>query len=294
MCNTNLSLLELRLETIKSLDNFEYELLKCFYNGRSISENYLKRENVLHVHGLVGKKGLCAIYLRAGNNRTIHNGKSSVFVRIGDISKLPRPLASIERLQPLDSCDVSRANSSEIFTFSLGFHSADSVVELFWRVLNWKLRSLYLLLGIEAGQLIDKIIESGSKVIDDFTDKNAELLRYGNRATSDIADINELIPFDRTPYTLVINRNTINLILAKDISLSFQLIEVFACPIDPLISAIQRLHTRLLCYHYGGEVGRNYYLVNRKVETIMSLVNQFDNPEFSPIPQDCTSVSIVD
>ncbi len=249
-----LSPLELRLETIKSLDNFEYKLLKCFYNGRSILENYLKRENVLHVHGLVGNKGFCATYLRADNNRAIHNGKSSVFVGIGDISKPSRPLATIERLQPLDSCDVFRANSSEKFTFPFSFDTTDSAVKCFWRVLDWKLRSLYILLGIEAGQRINEVIKSGSEVIDYFADKNAELLRHGDWTTSDIADINELIPFNRAPYTLVINRNTIYLILAKGLNPSFQVTEVFTCPIDPLISAIQRVH--MLYYHCGGESGK--------------------------------------
>lgn len=253
MHNTNLSPLELRLETIKSLDNVEYKLLKCFYNGRSILENYLKRENVLHVHGLVGEKGFCAIYLRADNNRTIHNDKSSVLVGIGDISKPFRPLATIERLQPLNSCDVFRANSSEKFIFPLSSDATDSVVKCFWRVLDWKLRSLYLLLGIEAGQLINEVIESSPKVIDDFADKNAEFFRNGDWATSDIAGINELM-FDMVPYTLIINGNTINLILAKDLNPSFQVTEVFACPIDPLISAVQRVHT--LYYHYGGEGGK--------------------------------------
>jgi hypothetical protein len=254
MHNTNLSPLELRFETIKSLDNVEYKLLKCFYNRRSILGNYLKREKVLHVHGLVGEKGFCAIYLRADNNRAIYNGKSSVFVGIGDISKPFRPLATIERLQPLDSCDVFRANSPEKFTFPLSFDATDSVVKCFWKVLDWKLRSLYLLLGIEAGQLINEVIKSSPKVIDDFADKNAEFLRNGDWATSDIADINEFIPFDRTPYRLVINGNTINLILAKDLNPLFQVTEVFACPIDPLISAIQRVYT--LYYHYGGESGK--------------------------------------
>lgn len=243
MCSSDLSLLELRLETIKSLDNTEYELLKCFYDGRSISEDYLKRENILHVHGLAGKRGFCAVYLRADNKRAIDNGKSSVFVRVGDISKLSRPLASVERLQPLDSCDVFRADSSEIFAFPLAFDSADSAVKPLGGVLNRKLRSPYLLLRIEAGQLINKIIESGSKVVDDFTNKNAELLRYGNRATSDIADKDELVAFDGAPHTLVINRNAICLALAKDVNPSFELIEALACPIDPPISAIQRLHT---------------------------------------------------
>jgi hypothetical protein len=234
--------LEPRLETIKSLDDFEYKLLKRFYNGRSILENYLKRENVLHVHGLVGKKGLRATYLRANNNRAIHNGKSSVFVGIGDISKLSRPLATIERLQPPDSCDVFGANSSEKFTLSLSFDTTDSTVEIVYTVLDWKLRSLHLLLGIEAGQLINQVIKSGTKVIDDFADKNAELLRHGDWTASDIADINELTPFNRAPYTLVINSNTTYLILAKGTNPLFQVIEVFTRPIDPLISAIQAIH----------------------------------------------------
>jgi hypothetical protein len=253
MSDNNLSPLELRLEISKSLSNVEYQLLQCLYNRRSVLENYLKRENVLHVQGLVGEKSFCAIYLRADNNRTVHNGKLSVLVGIGDISKPFRPLATIERLQPLDSCDVFRANSSEKPIFPLSCDATDSVVKCFWRVLNWKLRSLYLLLGLEAGQFINKIIESSPKVIDDFADKNAEFFRNRDWATSDIADINELTPFGRVSYTLVINGNTTNLILAKDLNPPFQVTEVFACPIDPLISAIQRVH--ILYYHSAEENG---------------------------------------
>lgn len=243
MCSTDLSLLELRLEAIKSLDNTAYEPLKCLCDGGSISEDYLKRENILRAYGLFGKKVLCTIYLRADNKRAIDNGKSSMFVGIGDISELSRPLASVEWLQPLDSRAVFRADSSEVFASPLGFDRGDSVVELLGRVLNWKLRSLYLLPRIEAGQLIDEIIESGAKVVDDFTNKNAESLRYGNRTASDIPDIDELTPFDGAPNTSVINGHAICLVLAEEVNPSFELIEMLACPIDALISAIQRLHT---------------------------------------------------
>jgi len=243
VCNANLSLAELRLQTVESLGNSGYKSLKCLHDGHSISEHHLKTETILHVHGSVGNEGLCAIYLRADDNRTVHKGKASMLVRIGDVSELSRPVTSIERLQLLDSYGVYRANSSEISTFPLVLEIADSALKSLGRVLNRKLRSLYLLLRIEAGQLIDKIVESGSKVIDDLTNKNTESLRYGNRAPSDVADMSELTPVHWTPYTLVINGDTVNTVLAKDIDPSFQLIEVFSCPVDPLVCAIQRSHT---------------------------------------------------
>jgi hypothetical protein len=176
-----------------------------------------------------------------------------MLVRIGDISKLSYPLATVERLQPLNSCDVFRANSFEKFTFPFNFDATDSAVKCFWRVLDWKLRSLYVLFGIEASQFINEVIESSPKVINDFTDKDAEFFRNRDWASSDIADINELV-FDMVPYTLIIDGNTINIILAKDLNPSFQVTEVFACPIDPLISTIQRVH--MLYYHCGGESGK--------------------------------------
>jgi len=253
MNNNNLSPLELRLETIKSLAHFEYQLLKCFYNGRSISENYLKTLNMIHVHGMFDGRGFCARYLNCNTNRAFKETQFPVFVRVGNNSKSFRPFTSIARLQPLDSCDVFRAYSSEIFTFPLSFDATTSLVKLFYKVLNWKLRSLYLLLGIEVGQLINEVIESSPKVIDDFA--HDDTIYSWGEFWGEFKDKkgNRISPPLR-PYKLCLFGSTLEILLDKDTDSSFQIQQVFICPTEPLISAIQRVH--MLYYHCGGKSGK--------------------------------------
>jgi hypothetical protein len=241
--------LELRLETVKSLDHFEYKLLKCFYNGHSISENYLKALNIIHVHGMFGNRGFCARYLNCNTNRVFKETEFPVFVRVGNSSESFRPFTSIERLQPLDNCDVFRAYSSEIFKFPLSFDATASVPKLFFRVLNWKLRSLYLLLGIEAGQLINKVIQSGTEIIDNFAYDDTTYSWgefWGESKDKKGNGTSPSLSLGRR-YKLCLFGSTLEILLEKDIDSLFQIQQVFTCPIDPLISAIQRMH--MLYYH---------------------------------------------
>jgi len=261
MRNTNLSPLELRLEISKSRSNIEYQLLNCFYNRQTtISENYLKVLNVIHVHGMFGNRGFCARYWKCNSKRAFKETQFPVFVRVGNNSKSFRPFTSIERLQPVDSCDVFRANSSEISAFPIIFDATDSPPERFFRVLNWKLCSLYLLLGIEAGQLIDKVIESGTQVIDDFAydDTTYSWGEFWGESKNKIGNGTSPPLSFRRPYKLCLFGSTLEILLEKDTDSLFQVQEVFTCPKDPLISAIQRVHT--LYYHCGGESGKELLL----------------------------------
>jgi len=253
MNNNNLSPLELRLETINSLAHFEHQLLKCFYNGRSISENYLKTLNMIHVHGMFDGRGFCARYLNCNTNRVLKESQFPVFVGVGDKPKSFRPFTSIERLQPLDSCDVFRAYSSEIHTLPLSCDVTDSLVKLYFRVLNWKLRSLYLLLGIEAGQLINKIIESSPKVIDDFAYDDTKY-SWGEfwRESENKKGSRTSPPLK--PYKLCLFGSTLEILIEKDTNSPMQINDVVICPTEPLISAIQRVH--MLYYHCGGKSGK--------------------------------------
>ena len=248
-CDANtLSPLELRLEISKSLSNIEYQLLECFYNRHTtISENYLKTLNIIHVHGMFGHRGFCARYLNCNTKRVFKETQFPVFVRVGNSIESFRPFTSIERLQPLDSCDVFRAYSSEIFTFL--------PLECFFRALNWKLRSLYILLGIEAGQLINKVIESSTEIIDNFAydDTTYNWGEFWGESKNKIGDGTSPFLSPNRPYKLCLFGSTLEILLEKDIDSLFQIQQVFACPKDPLISAIQRVHT--LYYHDGGKKG---------------------------------------
>jgi hypothetical protein len=48
--------------------------------------------------------------------------------------------------------------------------------------------------------------------------------------------------------------STLEILLKEDTDSSVQIQHVFICPTEPLISAIQRVHT--LYYHYGAGSGR--------------------------------------
>jgi hypothetical protein len=110
------------------------------------------------------------------------------------------------------------------------------------------------LLGIEAGQLINKVIESRTKIIDNFAYDDTTYSwgefwgefedKKGNRTSTSL----------RRPYKLCLFGSTLEILLEKDIGSLFQIQQVLTCPKDPLMSAIQRLHT--LYYHCGEESGK--------------------------------------
>ena len=127
--------LELRLETSKSLGNFQLQLLKSFYNGHSTSENYLNRRNIIHVHGLLSSEGFCATYLRSRPDGTINESECHMLIWIGNRGKSLRPFTSLERLQTLDSCEMSRIKTVET-PFSM-------TAKTLWRVLDKELCVLY-------------------------------------------------------------------------------------------------------------------------------------------------------
>ena len=106
--NAESSPLELRLEVTKDLGNLRLELPKAFYDRRSVAECYLDGNVVLHLHWSTGKNGFCATWKKSDDNRTDDACKVPVFVGIAQFAKSGYPVASTQRLQPLDSCDVVR------------------------------------------------------------------------------------------------------------------------------------------------------------------------------------------
>jgi len=178
-------LLELRLERIKCLSNLQFQLLEYVYDRRSIAERYVDGGVTLHIHGFAtGDYRFCATWRRVDDGRAGNNCKVHVFVGIGESLDEFRPLASLARLQPLDCCNMLVAD-----TFEKG---VSPTPELLYAMLDGKLRFVFDLASIEASQLIDKIIQGGSQIVDGFSNENTNDGGIGFTGT---------VAFPRTPAT---------------------------------------------------------------------------------------------
>lgn len=234
------SSLELRLEAIKSLDNHQRQLFKAFYDKRSIAERYRDNSVVIHIHMLTTQNCLCYARVKFDNDGAVDDGEMAVLVWIGEFGKPFRPLASITRLQPLDSCDVFRGENGEMV-------SPERVLEYFFGVCNRKLCAIYDSLGIQAGKLINEILQGSPKVLYNVSDESANSQRGFNLGHGSPANryFAPLPPYGGDAH-LIIQGNAITYLLGKAPDQGLQSIQVFMCPIDPLISAIQRVHSRTI------------------------------------------------
>jgi len=137
---------------------------------------------------------------------------------------------------------------------SLVVNCSDAIAKSFWVVLDGKLCALYDLLGIKAGELIDKIIKRGTEVVDNLANQDGE--NQGQWVGGDCDGTKYSISFStifhRQLYTLAIDGNTINLIFAENVNPLPQVCQVFLCPTNPLVSAIQRMH--MLYFPCGGRL----------------------------------------
>lgn len=89
-----------------------------------------------------------------------------MLVWVGESSEQLRPLNSITRLQPLDSCHIAIIDSLEVgFTPSL---------KTIWSVLNKELCSALVRAGIERGEFINQIVEGSPQIVQNFSDKDRQ------------------------------------------------------------------------------------------------------------------------
>ena len=232
------SSLELTLEHMKCLSNLKFQLLECVYDGRPIAERYMKGDDIIHVHGLAGDYRFYGTWRPSDADWAGKNCKVAVFVGIGDTGECLRPIASVTRLQPLDRCNMLVADTFE--------SSLPVGPEALFRILNKKLRALYDLAGIEASQVINQVIQSGSQIVDDLPNEKTDDWWYGfdiDREYHSTASH----PFLSTiwqsgDYWLTLNDNTIVYCLEDGINSTVQIRQVYTCPSNPLIRAIERLH----------------------------------------------------
>lgn len=163
-----------------------------------------------------------------------------VFVRIGEFSNKLCPITSFVRLQPLDSCNMVITNAFEV--------GITPTIETIFRFLDGKLSAILDRSRIEACQLIDQIVKSGSQIVDDLAYNDADDI-WNSRGFK-FKHSEDIASFIMRLWIGMYN-NTIAYRLTKDIDPTIQIKQVFICPINPLISAIQRVHDML--YYNNGE-----------------------------------------
>lgn len=241
--------LEFRIEQIKNFGNLKFQLLESVYihDGRSIGELYMNGEATLHIHGFIGEYRFCATLRNGINDRGFGYGKLPVFVWIGQVSECPRPLASAIWLKPLNHCDMLVTKTFDIMTMP-------SPEDLF-TILNGKLSKLLDRVGVVVCQFIDEIVKGCSQVIGNFTykdfnDVGNRFNREGGLAPNPV-DLTTI--WQSEGCWIAINNNVITYSLAENINPAIQIRQVYACPFNPLISAIQRLH--MLYYPKGDNDG---------------------------------------
>jgi hypothetical protein len=233
--------LELRMEISKRLSNACFDFLKRLSDQRSIVERYLASEIDLHVHFLTSFGMKCATYrkikrgelsisdrIKHDGDPSLDRGEFAVFVFVREIAERSRPIASVVRLQTLDSCDMGGIESLEPTSLNPSLESIS-------RVFDQKLRSLLLDAGrVTPRKLKNKIFERSSKIITNLSNPNSDghWCEYTNR--------------DHTPdvvqrILLELGENSIVLFPNKNGDALPEIRKVFVCPRYSLKSAVERM-----------------------------------------------------
>lgn len=232
------------LEEIKCISNIELQLLQCIYgdNLRSVVEMYINGEIGWHVHFSIGSNRFCATWMKGLNvsDNSIGCGESSVFIGVREVSDELRPLASIVRLQKLNVCPMFSADTFEPVI--------PLTPEILFAILDKKLRMVYNRAGIEVCKLINQIVEGSPEIVNDFTNQDFNDRRDRMRRDSLESDwfLSTLDLLQQ--IKIVIIDSSIYCDLPEDIYSTLQIRQMFTCSLDPLISAIQRVH--MLYYPY--------------------------------------------
>lgn len=235
MTKNKLSSLELRLEYFKSKSNIQHKLLKAFYDGRPISERYLDGSVAIHVHLFASKDCLCVTAVNADYAGMSESGEMPMFVWVGKVAEKSRPVTSCVRLQPLEHCNVLSSESAEMPQISL---------ELLLRIYNDKLGFLYDALGIKASQLIDKVFKSNPQIGYGVSNQPANSCWCGeiDRETSSTErNLTSLAPDIHNAH-LILQGNVICHNFGEGANFRPEGVQVFPCPVNPLISAIEWMH----------------------------------------------------
>lgn len=208
--------LEIRIESLNYVGNFLLKELERFHDKRPILERYLCGDVELHHHGAATCVKSRAVVAVPDNCQ-----QPGMLVDVGVKPDPLRPLATLERLQPLERCLVSGRERVQPALFApLGGHSVAGIclVPTLFRVFNQKLRSILDLTRIKDGELVDEEIERSSEVVDCLPDEDGNewwgfdsLLSAGEKSASGHETDCSLRRQDGSYFT-------------------FKRVDVFACP----------------------------------------------------------------
>ena len=228
--------LELRIEYIKGISNMQFELMEAFYDIRPIFERYLDGSVVMHIHRLTGKDSICVTCVNAESHWMRDCSEVPMFVWVGKVSEEPRPMASRIRLQPLEHCDVFSSQSPE---------TPQVFPEVTLRIYDNKLCLLYDTFGVKTGQLINQIVQGDPQVLYDFPNEPANLWR-GGKVSRERRSADRCLDWptiDGNDPFLVLQGNIMFHNFGEGTNFGAEIVQAFPCPINPFISAIERLHS---------------------------------------------------
>ena len=238
---------ELKIKQMNCLSNIQHELLKTFYDGRPVTERYLDGSIAIHAHIITSENSLCVTWVKGQSNGMFNSRKGLVFVRIGEVTDKFSPVTSLIRLQHLKHCNV---------LWNQTIKTPQITPEFLWRIYNDELCLFFDTLGVKAYQLISQIFKGLSQGLYDFPDEPACLERgwaiNGEASSSNRNKQMATIDFDEP--SLILQGDTIGYFFSESVNLRLESIQVFPCPINLFVSAIQRVH--MLYYPYGEESGK--------------------------------------
>jgi hypothetical protein len=136
--------------------------------------------------------------------------------------KSPRPIASLERLQPLDACNMRGVHSYE--------PRLAVRVETTWLVFNRKLCAILRDAGIELCELENEVIERPPEVVADLPDQNWN--PHGGGSLRDKRDIVRR-------FRIELDDNGIFVLLPESLKPSVEIRKVFSCPVYSFESAVE-------------------------------------------------------
>lgn len=223
-----LSSLEVELERSKRISNFEFDLLKRFFERQPISERYTQHRLNIHVHGSLNGVLFCAECraVRDGDDVIVRDGNQFVvLVEVTESGEVFRPLASIVRLQRLDSCDVGLVDTPQEGLFP----SVESVWRAFDRKLGFRLSAA----GIKFGELPYEVIQGGTETVGGVPNEKAAFIGDWCSAGNNAHDFSALTWWN--DFGLKIYSCGLCLCLTNGVAERIQLREVFGCPVDTQI-----------------------------------------------------------
>jgi len=120
--------------------------------------------------------------------------------------------------------------------------------KVLFRIYNDKLRFLNDALGIKSGQLINQVVQGFSQGLYDLP--NEPTSSWGSwvieRGSGGSNRHVKLFPFDIDDSLLVLQGNFIGYHFAEVVDFRLEIVQVFSCPVNLLISAIEWIHNRTI------------------------------------------------